>query len=134
MICGLERVIFSNVLNNKRKGRLLDEIVRLRDACILLAGHNCYREYPRSWVIRSLKESGFIIRQQRAFPICIDESYLQRQLEVCQNKLTFFKNKMIAREMLFHITELKQRVSHLLPKHYSFLFGEDYAIKATVAT
>ena len=114
------------------QGKLVDEVVRLRDACILLAGHNCYREYPRSWVIRSLQSSGFIVCQQKVFPIRINESYLHRQLQVCQNKLAFFRNKMIAREISFHITELKQRVSNLLPNHRSFFFGEDYAIQATV--
>ena len=114
------------------QGKLVDEIVRLRDSCILLAGHNCYREYPRSWVIHSLQESGFHIRRQAAYPIRIDEPYLRRQLQVCQSKLPFFTNKMIAREMSFHITGLKHRVSKLFPEHYNFLFGEDYVIQATV--
>ena len=30
-------------------GAIVWEIARLRDACILLAGDRCYREYPRAW-------------------------------------------------------------------------------------
>ena len=114
------------------QGKLVQEIHRLRDSCILLAGHNCYREYPRSWVISNLESSGFIVHKQKSFPIRIDKYYLQRQLQVCENKLPFFKNKMVAREMLFYITEIKQRVSDLLREQGTFLFGEDYAIQATV--
>ena len=114
------------------QGKLVRDIHQLRDACILLAGHNCYREYPRYWVINNLKSSGFTIHQQKTFPICIDEHYLNRQLQVCENKLPFFKNKMIAREMLFHIKEQKHQVSNLLGKQGSFLFGEDYAIQAAI--
>lgn len=33
---------------------LLGKVRRVRDACILLAGHKCYREYPVAWIHRQI--------------------------------------------------------------------------------
>ena len=39
--------------------QIVVDTARLRDACILLAAHRPYREFPPSWVIRHLERSGF---------------------------------------------------------------------------
>ena len=44
--------------------QIVVDTARLRDACILLAAHRPYREFPPSWVIRHLERSGF--EQRRA--------------------------------------------------------------------
>jgi len=36
---------------------IMVETTRLRDACILLAGHRAYREYPMTWTERMLEVS-----------------------------------------------------------------------------
>jgi hypothetical protein len=33
---------------------LICQVRRIRDACILLAGHRCYREYPMEWIQRQI--------------------------------------------------------------------------------
>ncbi len=48
-------------------GRLIWEIGRLRDACLLLAGETPYREYPAAWTTMALERAGFRVLAQKAF-------------------------------------------------------------------
>jgi hypothetical protein len=118
--------------SNNEGGQLVVQISRLRDACILLAGHRCYREYPKTWVINNLHRNGFKIVRHNSIPIRIGKQYMHRQLNVCQNKLTFFSDRSVAREMLFHIETLKQKVILYDNTNGKFSFGQDYVIEADV--
>ena len=111
-------------------GRLVNEISKLRDSCILLAGHRCYREYPKHWTINNLRRNKYSIIKEISIPIRINKQYLLRQLNVCQNKLPFFANKSVAEAMLQHITSLKVTAEQYCNQHGSFYFGQDYIIEA----
>jgi hypothetical protein len=111
-------------------GALVMKISRLRDACILLAGHNCYREYPKSWALQNLQRNGYRIEHSQSKSIVIGKEYMLRQLNVCQNKLSFFSDRIVAREMLRHITNTKEEVSEFIEKKGIFSFGSDYVICA----
>lgn len=60
------------------------EITRCRDSCILLAGHQVYREFPQSWVERQLSEAGFEVDHKVSFANVYDISNVRRQLNVCR--------------------------------------------------
>jgi hypothetical protein len=112
-------------------GRLILEIARLRDACILLAGHRCYREFPRAWMLRQLERAGFQVQQQRSVPILFGERYIRGQLGVCRRKLPLFQDRAVAREVERHIHDLERQALAHLSRHGRIPFGEDYIIRAT---
>ena len=112
-------------------GRLVVEVARLRDACILLAGHRCYREYPLEWVERSLDRAGFRVERSLRFPINYRKRFVKSQLEVCRRKLPHFSSRALAREMEGHIDDVEQRGLRLLEEGGgSIPFGSDYVVMA----
>ena len=74
-------------------------ITKVRDACILLAGHRCYREYPMDWIVRHLALAGLDVAETRTYPIRYDQGTMVRQINVGRSKLKFFQSKGMAREM-----------------------------------
>ena len=61
-VTGLEPYV-PTVMPESRAGRLLWELGRFRDACILLSGGSPYREYPVQWVVDTLQQSGFAVHK-----------------------------------------------------------------------
>ncbi|MEC7986967.1 MAG: class I SAM-dependent methyltransferase [Myxococcota bacterium] len=109
-------------------GERIWEINRLRDACILLAGHRCYREYPQAWVLQRLEESGFRIVHSRSFPIRFGESYVHGQLDVCLRKIDRISDPVLARALRHRVEEL--RTASLPLAQAGIRFGSDYVIAA----
>lgn len=112
-------------------GRLVLEMARLRDACILLAGHRCYREYPREWVHRSLERSGFAVVESVAVPIVYRQRFFDGQLGVCERKLPYIRDVALRAAVGSHIAELRTRVTeHLARCGGGIHFGHDYVVAA----
>lgn len=111
-------------------GELIWQLYRLRDACILLAGHRCYREYPRSWVLENLKHHNYQILDIKVFPMSLGASFVRSQIQVCQSKLRYFQSRILAKEMSIHIETVKKELFHYIETHGSIAFGEDYVIHA----
>ncbi len=111
-------------------GALIVEIARLRDACILMAGHQCYREYPMEWVSRHLEIAGFEVERQERMPILYGDRFIKGQLAVARRKLPYFKDKALAQSMGRHIDTLQARALEHLGRHGRIRFGADYTIKA----
>lgn len=63
------------------------KVTRVRDACILLAGHRCYREYPVDWIERHLEKAGLKVVQSSRFPIMYSHGAIVRQINVARSKL-----------------------------------------------
>ena len=61
-IIGLEP--YPDVTDSKG-GQLILELSRLRDACILLAKHRPYREYPLMWVTQNLQSHSLQLRNNK---------------------------------------------------------------------
>ena len=114
-------------------GRLILEIARLRDACILLAGHRCYREYPRDWVIRHLTAAGFTVDDAVSVPILYGARFINGQLNVCLRKLPLFADQALAEQMRSHIEDVRQQALALpsLQQKGGIRFGHDYVVSAT---
>ena len=112
-------------------GRLVLEIARLRDACILLAGHRCYREYPREWVHGALERAGFEVHDSVAIPIVYRRRFVDGQLDVCVRKLPFIRDPGLKEAMRAHIADLRVRAhAHLLQSGGGICFGSDYVVAA----
>jgi hypothetical protein len=87
----------------------LDEICRLRDACILLAGHRCYREYPKTLVLEWLEQLGLKILDATSFSNRLGSRYINGQLDVATRKLPLFKDRQLAASMAQSISDLRER-------------------------
>lgn len=111
-------------------GRIILEIARLRDACILLAGHRCYREYPLDWTVRHLERAGFEITDALTFPIVYGPRFLNGQLDVCKRKLPYFQDATLAGEMGRVIAELRERALKICAAEDGIRFGEDWVFAA----
>lgn len=105
---------------------LATRIARLRDACILLAGHRCYREYPRAWVLRSLESSGYRVLDSWAIPIVYRQRWVNGQLDVALRKLPWFKDPGLAAAMRNEIERLRSESLAQVP----LTLGEDYVVVA----
>jgi hypothetical protein len=68
---------------------IICRVRQVRDACILLAGHRCYREYPLRWLERHVEASVPSLRIVAAekFPILYRHETVVKQIDVGRSKL-----------------------------------------------
>jgi hypothetical protein len=111
-----------------RDGSVLDEVCRVRDACILLAGHRTYREYPRSIVVRWLERAGFRVLDAQDFPNRIGARFVNGQLDVADRKTKFFRDPALALAMSATIADVRERAL----AQGETTWGADYVIAAEV--
>lgn len=116
--------------NNDEGAKLIRKIAELRDACILLAGHRPYREYPRKWTEDRLKCSGFKIIRSSSFPILFGQRFINGQLNVCRRKLAFIDDHALTQSLENHIKQLREHAEAFVTKNGRIRFGSDYIIKA----
>ncbi|CAM9741712.1 unnamed protein product [Heterosigma akashiwo] len=91
-------------------GDLVCQVVRLRDACIKLAGHRCYREYPLEWIERHLRQSGYRVLEAKKLPILYSFENIKRQIDVASSKLPYFEDATLREAMRGHIRQLTDKV------------------------
>ena len=111
-------------------GRIIWEIGRLRDACLLLAGERPYREYPADWVMRRLGHAGFRVLQIRHFPIRYGERFVNNQLDMCLDRLTRFASEDLGAAMRAHVEDVRARALALREREGNLSHGRDYVIAA----
>jgi hypothetical protein len=111
-------------------GQLILTLSRLRDACILLAKHRCYREYPMEWVLANLQSHSLHITNQQKFPIVYQRRFIDEQLQVCRSKLHFLPANSLKSALHEEIANLEQKLHNYLEIHSSISFGFDYVIEA----
>jgi hypothetical protein len=110
----------------ERDGSVLDEVCQVRDAAILLAGHRCYREYPRDLVVRWLGEAGFRVRESEMFANILGPRFVNGQLDVAERKLPRLRDRHLAESLRGHIAELRARALEAVPQTW----GQDWVIAA----
>lgn len=111
-------------------GRLVVEIGRLRDACLLLAGERTYREYPASWVERQLDQAGFDVLEVKRFPIRYGKKFVQSQMAMCRQRMEIVADRKLARAMLDHADELERRALEHIEIEGGLSHGADYVMVA----
>lgn len=119
-IVGLEPLPDPSTTNDRDGGNIMCRVRQVRDACILLAGHRCYREYPLEWVERQIQQHG---EQQdrsinhttslrhissRRFPILYRHATIVKQINVARSKLPLFPSKALAASMREVLDELEK--------------------------
>lgn len=111
-------------------GRLILEINRLRDACILLAGHRCYREYPDDWVRRHLEAAGLVVEHSERVPILFRARYVNGQLDVCRSKLPLIGDLGLRAALDQQIEDLRRRALAAVERTGGVRFAHDWVIAA----
>ena len=114
-------------------GRIIQDIARLRDACILLANDRCYREYPMEWTVRCLERSGYEIQDTQLFPIIYGESFINGQLDVCLYKLPLIADRQLAATLEERVKRLREEALRTHEIERGIRFGNDYFIHARAA-
>mmetsp|Transcript_15157 Transcript_15157/g.41935 ORF Transcript_15157/g.41935 Transcript_15157/m.41935 type:complete len:327 (-) Transcript_15157:1802-2782(-) len=115
----------------KGDANIICKVRKVRDACILLAGHKTYREYPGRWVQRQIKQHNpdLDLLETRVFPINYKHSDIVRQINVARNKLELFPTKELADEMKAVLDSLEEQ-SRKATEQKGIRLGHDYLISA----
>lgn len=114
-------------------GRLINDIGRLRDACLLLAGDHPYREYPLDWTLRHLERAGFKVADAQAIPIRYGDRFVNSQLEMCLRAVGKFADRALAMPFLAHIADLRARALAHVAREGGIRHGHDYIVVAEPA-
>ncbi len=105
-----------------RAGRIVWEIGRFRDACVLLTGDRPYREYPSPWVVDSLKRAGFAVRTVKHFTSRYKERFVNTQIDLCASALETLSDRALAKA-------LKERGAALRAEAFDVI-SEEGALRA----
>jgi len=114
-------------------GRVISDIGRLRDACMLLARERPYREYPLDWVLRSLRAAGFRILDAQRVAIRYGERFVNSQLDMCTRTLGKLADRKLALTLHEHVADLRARALALSADAGGLLHGHDYIVMAETA-
>jgi hypothetical protein len=90
---------------------IICQVRRIRDACILLAGHRCYREYPVDWIHRQIRQHhqhDLELISSKNFPILYRHATIVKQINVARSKFPFFPTPELAEEMKKVLDDLEE--------------------------
>ena len=108
------------------------KITKVRDACILLANHRCYREYPLDWIERHVARAGMRVVESRTYPIRYTHETMVRQINVGRSKLKLFPSPSMATEMGKVLDDLERESLEVTKRQADgrITLGFDYVIVA----
>ncbi|KAJ1453329.1 hypothetical protein M885DRAFT_524453, partial [Pelagophyceae sp. CCMP2097] len=102
------------------------DAARCRDACILLAAHRPYREFPASWVVRQLEKNGLqVVLPWKSFGVVWKLETVQRQLDVARRKLPHFGDATLSAAMKLQLDAISDRARELIPAG-GIIYSHDY--------
>jgi hypothetical protein len=127
-VIGLEPYVMQ--IPDEPTGRIVAELGRLRDACLLLGGERPYREYPLEWVLRNLGQSGFRILDAHRIAIRYGERFIDSQLDMCTRTLGKLKDRQLAVALQRHVAELRCQALALCHREGGLRHGHDYIVVA----
>lgn len=121
-------------------GNIVCKVRQVRDACILLAGHRCYREYPLQWIQRHIesleKEYGIKLAESRMFPILYRHETIVKQINVGRSKLSLFSSPALAESMKTVLDDLERQSKEATERSSTgkIQLGFDYLVRVTKQT
>lgn len=111
-------------------GKLVWEIVRFRDACLLLAGEQPYREYLAQWVADQLHASGFRVTAAHRFAIRYKQRFVNSQIDMCAPRLAKIASRSLAETLLAEGERLRARAIATINEEGGLSHGYDYVFAA----
>lgn len=82
-----------------KAGRIVWDIGRFRDACVLLAGGMPYREYPSQWVGDQLQRAGFTVQHLKRFDISYKALFVNAQIDIALSGLDELPDRTLAESL-----------------------------------
>jgi hypothetical protein len=111
-------------------GALIWEIGRYRDACLILAGEQPYREYPLAWVLSQLRGSGFRTIAGSKIRTAYKANFVNEQIDLCRSHLARLADQGLARSLVAHGDALRSRALDYIHDHGALNHGFTYVIAA----
>jgi len=112
---------------------IICKIRQVRDACILIAGHRCYREYPMEWIERQIQTQAddtlFLLRAT-PFPILYRHATIVNQINVARSKFSYFPNPELANQMKAVLDDLEEQSLRATTDRGRIRLGFDYVVMA----
>lgn len=111
-------------------GRLVWEIGRFRDTCLMLAGEMPYREYPADWVIDHLGRSGFRVLSVEHYPIRYKARFVDGQIDMCASRIARIDDPVLAAALTARGEDIRHRARAAVETGNGLRHGRDYVIAA----
>ncbi|MGJ4802260.1 SAM-dependent methyltransferase [Luteimonas sp. SDU82] len=127
-VVGLEPYVHG--VPTEPEGAMVNRIGRLRDACLLLAGDQPYREYPLDWAIERLQGARFRVVDAERIPIRYGERFVHSQLDMCSRALGRLRDRTAAVALLAHVEDLRRQALALIRQVGGLRHGHDYILVA----
>lgn len=109
------------------------ELCRLRDAAFLVSGARPYREYPETWVVNSLEQSGFRVVERARMPILHSVRTIDREHGNLARTVGGLADRALATALLAGADALRTQLLGRVSRR-KLLFGADYLIAAERST
>jgi len=113
-----------------KAGRLLWEIGRFRDACVLHGNDIPYREYPAGWVIDNLQMTGFAVLKVKHFDIRYKTLFVNAQIDVCAPILEKLQDRKLAEALKARGEALRVEALEIIETEGALCSGRNYVIAA----
>ena len=117
-------------LPDSEAGRLLWDIGRHRDACVMLGGDMPYREYPAPWVSAHLQGAGFTVRSLKHFPAVYKARFVNAQMDIAAAGLSKLSDAKLAAALTSRGEELRAKALEHIKTEGAIRFGRNYVIAA----
>jgi len=128
-VTGLEPYV-PMVKPETRAGRIIWEVGRFRDACVLMKGGMPYREYPLSWVVDQLRLSGFAIRATKHFNIRYKELFVNAQINIAVNGLEKLPDQALVQALNARADNLRAEALEIISEEGALDTCRNYVIEA----
>ena len=110
--------------------RIIWEIGRFRDACVLLAGARPYREYPARWAADQLQRAGFAVHEVKHYGIRYKELFVNAQIDMRAPGLEKMADRDLARALKAHGEALRAEALDMIRKEGGLRSCRNYVIAA----
>jgi len=110
--------------------RVIWEIGRFRDACMLHAGNIPYREYPAPWAADHLQRAGFAVRNVKHFAIGYKEAFVNAQIDMCAPGLQSLSDRTLAKALAARGEALRTAALEIIDKDGALRGCRNYVIAA----
>ena len=128
-VTGLEPYVSTDRPETKA-GRLLWDIGRFRDACVLLKGGMPYREYPSPWVLDHLKRAGFTTKAMKHFNIGYKDVFVSAQIKISLQGLDALSDPALAKALNDRGEALRAEADQVIKDEGALRHCRSYVIAA----
>ena len=111
-------------------GRLVWEIGRFRDACLLLAGEQPYREYPAQWAVDHLGASGYRVIAAKRFANRYKDRFVNSQIDMCAPRIAKLADRGLAEALVARGEALRAEALAHVESANGLRHGFDYVLAA----